>query len=458
MVPPESPLAALRRRFRDGTETPLAALETSFAHANSNTGHNVYLAREEAWSRSEAASLNPADLEAQPLWGTPISLKDCFDLAGFPTSCGSSFYRDHNGIAAEDSSVAARLRAAGAIITGKTHLHQLAYGITGENSDFGDCLQPYDSTQLTGGSSSGAAASVQEGSALAAIGTDTGGSIRVPAALCGLSGFRASIALGAGLWRGGAHLAPSFDTLGWLYRDLRDGPTLAHALFDLPPAQPPQLSSLRIGIPHDAFLHDAEPAVLDALHHWQSRLEDHHVSFGIFDAGFWNDALSIFNPIQASEAATLHAGRFHHFEPAIAERLTRGASISPQELQAFQAQRSLFCDRTAQLFDRFDYLLLPCSPMIALLAGADHALTRPRILRYTAPMSLAGLPVVTLPGLTPGDTPGGPSLNPGGPSSATVLSAPKVGWRNCGLQLVASSGADAALLALSASLAHFVAA
>ena len=86
-----------------------------------------------------------------------------------------------------------QLRAAGAVIVGKTHLHPLAYGITGENPEFGDCVQPRDSGALTGGSSSGAAASVQEGSAVAAIGTDTGGSIRAPAALCGLAGYRATL-------------------------------------------------------------------------------------------------------------------------------------------------------------------------------------------------------------------------------------------------------------------------
>jgi len=410
---------------------PLSVLDAALARANSNAGRNVYLARDEAWSRNEAASLRHEDIHTQPLWGIPVSLKDCFDLTGFPTSCGSSFYRDHNGLAADDSAVAARLRAAGAVITGKTHLHQLAYGITGENRDFGDCTQPRDSALLTAGSSSGAAASVQEGSALAAIGTDTGGSIRVPAALCGLAGYRASIGLGAGLWQGGAHLAPSFDTLGWLYRDLRDGPTLAHALFGLSPAEPPNLSALRIGIPHDAFLHDPEPTVLSTLHHWQSRLAQAGVSFETFDAAFWNESLSIFNPIQALEAATIHAGHFHHFEPAIAQRLAGGAAVSPQELKTLHTQRSLFCDRMAQLFGRFDYLLLPCSPMPALLAGADHALTRPRILRYTAPMSLAGLPVVTLPGFAAS--------------------------KDCGLQLVAPPGGDAALLALSALLADFVA-
>ena len=159
------------------------------------------------------------------LWGLPISVKDCFDLAGSPTTCGVHFYRDLNGNATRDSWLVEQLRAAGAVIIGKTHLHPLAYGITGENPEFGDCVQPRDAGALTGGSSSGAAASVQEGSAVAAIGTDTGGSVRAPAALCGLAGYRAT--LGRGDWRGGAHLAESFDTMGWLFRDLEDAPLLA---------------------------------------------------------------------------------------------------------------------------------------------------------------------------------------------------------------------------------------
>src|SRR6202012_703683 len=102
--------------------------------------------------------------------------KDCFDLAGSPTSCGTVYYRSVNGIAASDSWLAVRLRAAGAVIAGKTHLHPLVYGITGENPDFGDCVQPRDATALTGGSSSGAAASVQEGSAVFALRHGYGGS------------------------------------------------------------------------------------------------------------------------------------------------------------------------------------------------------------------------------------------------------------------------------------------
>src|SRR6185437_11091915 len=111
---------------------------------------------------------------------------------------------------------------------------------------------------LTGGSSSGSAASVQEGSAIAAIGTDTGGSIRAPAALCGLAGYRASIDLGR--WQGSAHLAPSFDTVGWLFQDLRDGPLLASALLDVEQIAPP--ANVRVTVVEGSFLEECEPAVM----------------------------------------------------------------------------------------------------------------------------------------------------------------------------------------------------
>src|SRR5581483_8279539 len=195
------------------------------------------------------------------LWGLPVSVKDCFDLTGAPTSCGVKFYRDLNGIAERDSWLVERLRAAGAVITGKTHLHPLAYGITGENPEFGDCVQPGNPDVLTGGSSSGAAASVLEGSAVAAIGTDTGGSVRAPAALCGLAGYRGS--LGRGNWSGAGHLAQSFDTMGWLFRDLEDAPFLSETF--APAKIEPHAPFTRFGVIDERFLHDCEPAIVEAL-------------------------------------------------------------------------------------------------------------------------------------------------------------------------------------------------
>ena len=111
--------------------------QAAFAQSNTNPSHNTYLWQDEAWTLAEARHA----ASKSPLYGLPVSVKDCFDLAGAPTSLGTKFYRKHNGTAAHDSWLVERLRAAGAVIMGKTHLHPLAYGITGENAEFGDCLQ-----------------------------------------------------------------------------------------------------------------------------------------------------------------------------------------------------------------------------------------------------------------------------------------------------------------------------
>ena len=252
--PSPSLLQQLRASLSAGETSPRRLAEQALAKTNQNAGRNVYLSLDRNWTLSEAdgalekfgSGALPAD-NKPPLYGLPVSLKDCFDLQGFRTTAGTRFYAERNNVAQQDSAVAKRLRAQGAVIVGKTNLHPLAYGITGENPDFGDCLQPADAKLLTGGSTSGGAASVQEGSAVAAIGTDTGGSIRVPAALCGLAGYRGSIGLAwdRKLWTSAIHLAQSFDTLGWIFQDLRDAPLLAEGLFGL---QVPSETNLQVRV------------------------------------------------------------------------------------------------------------------------------------------------------------------------------------------------------------------
>jgi aspartyl-tRNA(Asn)/glutamyl-tRNA(Gln) amidotransferase subunit A len=373
----------------------------ALTRANSNAGANTYLWRGPAWTTAEAARADamPRGVEGpfgdgrNALWGLPISVKDCFDLAGAPSSCGVRFYRDLNGDAANDSWLVERLRAAGAVITGKTHLHPLAYGITGENPEFGDCAQPGNPDALTGGSSSGAAASVLEESAVAAIGTDTGGSIRAPASLCGLAGYRAS--LGRGDWRGGAHLAQSFDTMGWLFRDLEDAPLLG-GIF-APQRVEPQPVFARFAAIDEMFLHDCEPEIVACLQRTADELQALGLRGGIFDPAGWADSFEIFAPIQASEAARIHAGHFDRFQPAIRERLEWGSRIADNELATLRQQHTEFTTRVDDLLATHELLLMPASPVARLVAGADHSQTRSRLLRYTTPFSLAGVPVVTIP-------------------------------------------------------------
>lgn len=434
----------LRAQLVAGTLSPLALLDECLAHSNQNASRNTYHWQNVEWSRSEALRIGSAPRKSNstprtnggafgdgrsPLWGIPVSLKDCFDLAHSPTSCGTNFYRELHGDAHVDSWLTAELRSQGSVITGKTHLHPLAYGITGQNLDFGDCLQPRDSGALTGGSSSGAAASLQEGSAHFAIGTDTGGSIRVPAALCGLVGYRASIERGN--WQGGAHLAPSFDTFGCLFRHLTDAPLFASLFTGNHETGNHELTHShnfkRFAVIHSDFLHDCEPEIIESLQQTTRALEAHGLTASTFDASWWTDSMEIFAPIQAHEAAQIHSGHFAHFEPSIRQRLEWGASITSQELAALRARHSEFRTRIADMFSEYDLLLVPAGGMARLEAAADHSQTRTRLLRYTTPFSLAGVPVVTVPCL------------------------------QGGVQIAAINGNDEALLALVSELGHSLA-
>jgi Asp-tRNA(Asn)/Glu-tRNA(Gln) amidotransferase A subunit family amidase len=404
LFPARTPLQQLREQLAREELTPRAAAEAALAHANSNASHNVYLALDPEKVRQEADAL-PSRFPHHgkpPLYGVPVSIKDCFDVAGFPTTLGSRFYAERNGVAREDSAVAARLRSQGALVIGKTQMHTLAYGITGENPDYGDCVQPRDARRLTGGSSSGGAASVQEQSALAAIGTDTGGSIRLPAALCGLAGYRASVELAhqSGLWRGGVHLAPTFDTLGWLFQDLRDAPLLAEALFGMHVTEVTE-ARLRIGCVRDEFLHDCDAHVIAGFAEWKRKLSESGATIIPADTGYWDEALEINAAITAHEAAAIHSprtgGDFSHFPAPIAQRLAWGASLSPDEIALFRSRHLRFRERAESQLRQFDFFLAPSAALHQLAAGADHTASRPAILRYTAPMSLVGAPVVTLP-------------------------------------------------------------
>jgi Asp-tRNA(Asn)/Glu-tRNA(Gln) amidotransferase A subunit family amidase len=417
------------RQLASGEVSPRGMAEQALSRANSNAGKNVYIGLDPARVLREAEELPGRFPGAKPmLYGLPVSVKDLFDLEGVPTSGGSRFYAQHGVVVQRDSAVVGRLREMGAVIIGKTGLHQLAYGITGENADYGDCAQPGHAEWLTGGSSSGAAASLMEGSALAAIGTDTGGSIRVPAVLCGLNGYRASIELARelGLWRGSVPLAESFDTLGWLFRDLRDAPLLAHALFGLESSREVD-SRVRIGCAAPEFMTDSELNVRQGFGAWQKRLAERGAEIVEVDSGFWHEAMDIYVPIQAYEAARYHGSRtgndFSHFHAASAERMTWGLTISEDEIAKWRERLAAFCLRMKAIFAECDFLLVPCAPVSRLLAGADHSGARKAILRYTTPFSLPGLPVVAL--------------------------AARDG---AGVQLVGASGEDARLVGFAAGL------
>ena len=233
-----------------------------------------------------------------------------------------------------------------------------------------------------------------EGSAVAAIGTDTGGSVRVPAALCGLAGYRAS--LGRGDWRGGAHLAQSFDTMGWLFRDLEDAPLLGSFLAPPEPVVHARLHSVRHcgrQLPATTASRRLSPVISETM----AEMEALGLRATTIDVAWWAESFGDFCAHPGVGSSGIHAGHFEHFEPAIRERLEWGARITSSEIAALRERHAEFRARMDGLFAAHELLLLPAAPVARLAAGADHSHTRKRLLRYTTPFSLAGVPAVTIP-------------------------------------------------------------
>jgi len=215
----------------------------------------------------------------------------------------------------------------------------------------------------------------------------------VPAALCGLVGYRASI--GRGNWRGGAHLAQSFDTMGCLFADLADAPLMAGLFAANDGAGLRKFSNF--AVVSASHLDDCEREISANLEEAVDELETMGLASARINCDWWADSFDIFAPIQAWEAARIHAGHFAEFDQGFRERLEWGARIDEDELAALRARHEAFRARVDELLAEHELLLLPASPVAKLAAGADHSQTRARLLRYTGPFSLAGVPAVTIP-------------------------------------------------------------
>jgi aspartyl-tRNA(Asn)/glutamyl-tRNA(Gln) amidotransferase subunit A len=393
----------LSSRLHQGDVTPSDLTQSALDAAAAGFRSRAFIWRDDSGAKARAAELATAG-SGGPLWGLPVSVKDLFDVAGLPTTCGSPFYAGTRPTPALDSGYVARWRAAGAVFTGKTALNEFAYGITGENRCFGDCTQPGRPDRLTGGSSSGAAASVLMGAAVIGLGTDTGGSLRVPAALCGLVSYRAS--LGFADWSGSFPLAHAFDTLGWLQRFLGDFPFVLDSLH--PEIRSKRLDRLaRVAVMKGDWLAPVEPEVIAAMDRFADTLEKAGAPVERIEAAGWEKAVDLFVPIQAHEAHGIHKPYLptHSgaYDPAILGRLETGRGVSRERYSELIGARDAFAQGVQKLFDSFDILVAPASAMRVLHAGIDHSGTRPRLIKITSPASLAGLPVLTIPWLEGGD-------------------------------------------------------
>ncbi len=402
-------IAGAARSLRSGRLTSRKITEDCLAViAERDASLNAFIAvlGDQALEQADAADRElAAGRDRGALHGIPISLKDLIDLRGVPTTAASHVRAGH--VAGSDAVVTTRLREAGAIIIGKTNLHEFALGTTNEDSAFGPVRHPLDAERSPGGSSGGSAVSVATGMALGSIGTDTGGSIRIPAAACGLVGLKPAI--DEIPTSGVVPLSTTLDHVGPLTRTVED----ARLMFDVlrsgtEASQSVSVRGLRFGVPREYFLSllDADVAAVFAAA--CDRLRDTGAILDEVSIPHAGDIAPIYTHIVLSEAAAFHArgleSRPDDYTPNVRLRLEMGRYILAEDYaRAMNGRRVLRREVDAALDGR-DALLLPALAVPATRLGASTVRVgtvdepvRAIMLRLTQLFSVTGHPAITVP-------------------------------------------------------------
>ena len=403
-----------------GKVSAAAAIEAALkriADGNARLGAFTDVSAERA--RRRAAAIDQARAAGKPLGplaGVPFAVKNLFDIEGLTTRAGSKINRD-NPPAVRDATAISRLEAAGAILVGACTMDEYAYGFTGENAHDGPSRNPHDLTRMTGGSSGGPAAAVAGGMVPISIGSDTNGSIRVPASLCGIYGLKPTYGR---LSRAGAFpFVASFDTIGPFTRNVRDLAAVYDALQGHDPSDPvcappdntpiaPRLDDgirhLRIALADGYFLAGATPEV-------RSAIEDVARALGVTRQVVLPEAhraRAAAYVITAAEGGALHHARLSKraadFDPDTRDRLMAGAMIPAAWVIAAQRFQRWFHREVMAVFEGVDVILAPATPITApklgqktfLLDGVEIPV-RANLGLFTQPLSFIGLPVISVP-------------------------------------------------------------
>ncbi|MFJ4206376.1 amidase [Streptomyces sviceus] len=435
----------LAEQLRSGRMSPQDLVDQALQEAarlNPQLGAFVTVDTEGARASAYQAARELADgVDRGPLHGVPVAIKDNVATAGLRTTMGSRHFADH--VPMQDADCVARLRSAGAIILGKTTTHEFAYGPTGDRSANGAARNPYGAERMSGGSSGGSAVAVAAGIVPLALGTDTGGSVRIPAAYCGIVGLKPT--QDAVPTDGVFPLSPSLDTVGALARTVDDCRLLWEALVGPRPGGPGaarqthMTSRLRIGWIDPETLFPTDSAVTGAAHGTLDLLGPDAAQ--VDEVAMPAEALlPVYSTIQGAEAFSVHADRMAAapdlYDEEVLARLQDAARVGRADYYEALLVRRRARASLLDLLRRYGLLALPTVPIPApfleartVPAAGGNVDVRTALLSLTSPWSIAGLPALTTP-------------------------AGFVDGLPVGLQLVAPPGGEHLLLATAAALHH----
>jgi aspartyl-tRNA(Asn)/glutamyl-tRNA(Gln) amidotransferase subunit A len=350
------------------------------------------------------------------LHGIPLALKDLFETQGIRTTAGSTFFAEY--IPETDAAVVQKLRQAGAVMLGKLNMHEIALGVTNENPHYGDCCNPWDLKRMTGGSSGGNAAALAAGLCMGAMGSDTGGSIRIPASLCGVVGFKPTY--GRVSLRGVIPLSWNLDHAGPMARCVQDVAMLLQSMAGYDPQDawsvdmpvwdylslPEQgIKGWRIGLAANDYFTD--PEIVNSEVNEAVQLAAHvfeKLGAIVEEVSFPNawEAAMVNGLMTPSDGAAFHHQRLAEnpqgFGADVLKRLQAGAAYSSTEYILARRMQTILRCQFSEFFNEFDLLLTPTTPITAPERGAADPVDRPRLLtRFTAPFNLTGLPALSVP-------------------------------------------------------------
>ncbi len=429
-------IAELSRALKARETTAEAVLEQCLRRiAERNGTLNAFITVFEEQARAQAREADreiAAGRHRGPLHGVPISLKDLFDVRGSATTAASRVRQDH--VADRDAPSVAALRHAGAVFIGKTNLHEFAFGTTNEDSAFGPARHPHDPSRSPGGSSGGSAASVADGMCFASMGSDTGGSIRIPSAACGLVGLKPTT--GELSTEGVVPLSATLDHIGPLCRSVED----AAILYDVlrggnarTAGKPIDPRALKLAIPRKYFLAMLDPQVASAFDAACDRLRDAGATLEDVSIPHAGDVAGVYLPIVLPEAAAYHAKTLERrpddYTPNVRIRLEMGRYVLGEDYVRALRGRELIRREVDAALDDVDGLFLPALaipaptigvPMVNI--GAAEEPVRNVMLRCTQAFNLSGHPAIALPcGITTDGLPVGAQIVGGYGDTAGLL-------------------------------------